>query len=590
MNLPSPLFVLFPTPQNLHHLHQFFRRGDVFDDLGGERADADVAEVRERGSVGKFDDGFHHERDVAFGVLGKVVKRAHAGNVFRPARERFVDGNKRLAQRVVARHVFVNFSVRSLVGDAYEQIAALPFVGGRKRIELVDDQILITAVAERICLFHAVAPADHALTPGNDAKFEFFQAFAKRMLVVHLREENVRADLGIVSLAAAHRVHGLRGNAGGLEKFRRKGVRSGNVRREAVAFVEPVGLPEFADDVFTALHRIEHEIAHVANRGNELLSGVPVNFDHFFAVKLKRRSRVELREVEIGFGENAVFNGGRVPAHFGGGEFFEKFAPKLRRHAANVLNRALGAVHARVHFFFKNFLRSEEIRVGDLPLPYFVAIRGRDSASRGAARQVLQDVHAVILKREVEHAVRNVAEHRALVDAQARINRNVHLFERARFPVEFARVGNDTGTDGEHGNILFDHARGKQIELEPADGVPGIGAAVHFHNDGNDPALAGFGLKLADDFGNEASLAFVSGADSGVCNELAAKRNECHGLYRKFEMCCKKLTQKRVRLKIKDAPSADKKGFTSLFIGFLKSSCSTADIQSSGSTRNRLRP
>ena len=83
--------------------------------------------------------------------------------------------------------------------------------------------------------------------------------------------------------------------------------------------------------------------------------------------------------------------------------------------------------------------------------------------------------------------------------------------------MEFARIGNDTGTDGKHGNILFDHACGKQIELEPADGVPGIGAAVHFHNDGNDPALAGFGLKLANNFGNEASLAFVSGADSGVC-------------------------------------------------------------------------
>ena len=81
----------------LPQLNQLFRGRDVFDDLGGERTDADVAEVRERGSVGEFDDGLHHERDVALGVGGKVVERAHAGDVFRPARERFVHRNEGLA-------------------------------------------------------------------------------------------------------------------------------------------------------------------------------------------------------------------------------------------------------------------------------------------------------------------------------------------------------------------------------------------------------------------------------------------------------------------------------------------------------------
>ena len=497
--------------------------------MGGERTDADVAEVRERGSVGEFDDGLHHERDVALGVGGKVVERAHAGDVFRPARERFVHGNEGLAQRIVARHVFVDFSVRALVGDTHEQVAALPFVGGRKRVELVDDQILVTAIAERVCLFHAVAPADHALATGDNAEFKLLQALAKRVFVVHFREEDVRADLGIVGLAAAHRVDGLGGNAGGLEKFRRKGVRSGNVRREAVSLVEPVSLAEFADDVFAALHGVEHEVAHVANGGNKFLPGVPVNFDDLFAVKLEGRSRVKLRKVEIGFGEDAVVDGGGVSADFGSREFFEKFAPKLRCDAANVLDGALGAVHTGVHFFFKDFLRAEEIGVGNLPLTDFVAVGGRNAASRGTARKVFENVHAVIFKREVEHAVRDVAEHGALVDAQARVNRDVHLFERTRFPVEFARVGNHAGPDGEYGHILFDNACGKQVELEPADGMAGICAAVDFHDDGNDAALAGFGLKLADDLGDEASLAFVSGADSGVCDELAAKRCECHG-------------------------------------------------------------
>ena len=497
--------------------------------MGGERTDADVAEIRERGSVGEFDDGFHHERDVALGIGGKIVKRAHAGDVFRPARKRFVHGNEGLAQRIVARHVFVDFSVRALVGDTHEQVAALPFVGGRKRVELVDDQILVAAIAERICLFHAVAPADHALATGDNAEFKLLQALAERVFVVHFREEDVRADLGIVGLAAPHRVHGLCGNAGRLEKFRCKGVRSGNVRREAVALVEPVGLAEFADDVFAALHGVEHEVAHVANGGNKFLPGVPVNFDDLFAVKLEGRSRVKLCEVEIGFGEDAVVDGGGVSADFGGGELFEEFAPEFRCDSANVLDSALGAIHAGVHFFFKNFFRSEEIRVGDLPLPDFVAVRGRDAAPRGAAREVLEDVHAVVFKREVKHAVGNIAEHGALVDAQARVNRDVHLFERARFPVEFARVGNHAGPDGEYGHILFDNTRGKQVELEPADGMAGICAAVDFHDDGNDAALAGFGLKLADDFGDKASLAFVSGANSGVCDELAAKRCECHG-------------------------------------------------------------
>lgn len=497
--------------------------------MGGERADADVAQVREFGSVGEFDDGLHHEGDVALGVRGKIGERAHAGNVLRPARERLIHGNERLPQRVVARHVAVDFSVRPLVGDAHEQVAALPLVRRRKRVELVDHQILIAAVAERVRLFDAVAPADHALAPGDDAELELFQALAQRVFVVHPREKNVRADLRVVSLAAAHRVHELRGNARRLEKFRRERVRGGDVRREPVALVEPVSLPELAEDVFTALHRAEHELAHVADRGNELLPRRPIDIDDLFAIELERRSRVELREVEIRLGEDAVLDRGRVPADFRRREFFEKFAPQLGRHAADVLDRALGAVHARVQLFREILLRPEKIRVGDLPLPHLVAVRGRDPAPRRAARQVLEHVHAVILEREVEHAVRNVAEHRALVDPQPRVNRNAHFFERARLPVKFARVGDHAGADRERRHVFFDHARGKQVQLEPADRVPGIRPAVHLHHDGHDAALARLGLKFANHFGDEASLAFVSRADSRVCDESAAKFCECHG-------------------------------------------------------------
>lgn len=497
--------------------------------MGRERADADVAQVRELGSVGEFDDGLHHEGDVALGVRGKIGERAHAGNVLRPARERLIHGNERLPQRVVARHVAVNLPVRSLVGDAHEQVAAPPLVRGRERVELVDHQILIAAVAERVRLFDAVAPADHALAPGDDAELELLQAAAQRVFVVHPREEDVRADLRVVGLAAAHRVDELGGDSRGLEKFRRERVRGGDVRREAVAFVEPVGLAELADDVFAALHRVEHEIAHVADRGNELPSRRPIDFDDLFAVEAERRSRVELREVKIRLGEDAVLDRGRVPADFRRREFFEKFAPQLRRDAADVLDRALGAIEPRIQLFREILLRSEKIRIGDLPLPHLVAIRRRDAAPRRAARQVLEHVHAVILEREVEHAVRNVAEHRALVDAQTRVNRNAHLLERLRFPVKLARVGDDAGADREHRHVFLNHARGKQIQLQPADRVPGVRAAVHLHHDGDDALPARFRLQFADDFGNEASLAFVPGADSRVCDESAAKFCECHG-------------------------------------------------------------
>jgi hypothetical protein len=53
---------------------------------------------------------------------------------------------------------------------------------------------------------------------------------------------------GVIGLAAAHRVDRLDRDAGGLEELRRVGVGGRDVRGEARALVEPVGLAELADD------------------------------------------------------------------------------------------------------------------------------------------------------------------------------------------------------------------------------------------------------------------------------------------------------------------------------------------------------
>ena len=73
------------------------------------------------------------------------------------------------------------------------------------------------------------------------------------MIVVDLGDKDVGADFGIVGLAATDVVDGLCGNAGALEEFGRKGVRGGHIGSKAMALIQPVGLPKFADDVVTLI-------------------------------------------------------------------------------------------------------------------------------------------------------------------------------------------------------------------------------------------------------------------------------------------------------------------------------------------------
>ncbi len=131
-------------------------------------------------------------------------------------------------------------------------------------VELVEHEVLVAAVAQGVAFFDGVIPADHALTASGCTKLDHAQLFAERVVEVDFGNEYVRADLGVVGLAATDVVNRLRGNASGLEELGRKGVRGGDVGREAVALVEPVSLAELADDVVAVVLRAEDEFAHVA--------------------------------------------------------------------------------------------------------------------------------------------------------------------------------------------------------------------------------------------------------------------------------------------------------------------------------------
>ena len=67
----------------------------------------------------------------------------------------------------------------------------------------------------------------------------------------------------------------------------------------------------------------------------------------------------------------------------------------------------------------------EEIRTGvkigvrDLPLAGFIAVRGSDAAAGGTAGLLLQNIYPVIFPSEIKQAMREVRDHRALIDEKA---------------------------------------------------------------------------------------------------------------------------------------------------------------------------
>ena len=85
------------------------------------------------------------------------------------------------------------------------------------------------------------------------------------MCILHLRQEDVRTDLRVVGLTASDRVNRLDGDPGGLEELGRVGMGSRDVRGEAGALVEPVGLAEFTNDTAVGSEVAENAVAHVAD-------------------------------------------------------------------------------------------------------------------------------------------------------------------------------------------------------------------------------------------------------------------------------------------------------------------------------------
>ena len=222
--------------------------------MGRFGADAEVAEVGEVGIggpgtslVGNVQSAAQHGGDVASGVGGQVGEMTNAGDVFGPTGVGGVDGFQGFAHGLVAGHVSVAPAAGVGIGGADEEIALpVPMVG--EGIGFVNHQVLETTVAQRVAFFHGVEPADHALAAGGGTEFEFFEQRRERVGFIHLRDEGVGAHLGIVGFGDAEGVHALHGDTGAFEKLGGVGVGGGDVGREAVTFIEPVGLAEFAED------------------------------------------------------------------------------------------------------------------------------------------------------------------------------------------------------------------------------------------------------------------------------------------------------------------------------------------------------
>ena len=114
-------------------------------------------------------------------------------------------------------------------------------------------------------------------------------------------------------------------------------------------------------------------------------------------------------------GENARIEGGLVCAQFCGGKFFQEGRPSGFADAADMADGAFGPVHTCVKFYSKIFLLAEEISEINLPLTDFVGVGRGDATPSAAARELAEDVDAVILPSEVKHTVCQVAHESTLV-------------------------------------------------------------------------------------------------------------------------------------------------------------------------------
>ena len=155
----------------------------------------------------------------------------------------------------------------------------------------------------------------------------------------------------------------------------------------------------------------------------------------------------------------------------------------------------------------------------------FVAKGGRDAASGGAAFLFAEAVAAVVLPREVEEAVGEVAHHGALIDKEPGKGFVTGGVDVGAFPEELAGVGGDTAADRELVDLGAHDASGDEVEFESSYRMAAIGASIYFGNGGYLFACVG---EFLNHFWDEATFAFVTKADAGIEDELTAKGRERH--------------------------------------------------------------
>ncbi len=76
---------------------------------------------------------------------------------------------------------------------------------------------------------------------------------------------------------------------------------------------------------------------------------------------------------------------------------------------------------------------------------------------------------------------------------------------------------------------MFGDPAGQEIEFQSRYRVAGVGATIDLKHRTYGVAAAGECLQFTDDFGNKATLAFVSHADADVGDKVTFERSESHG-------------------------------------------------------------
>ena len=408
-------------------------------------------------------------------------------------------------------------AVGVLVRRADPQVAP-PVARPRERIELVDHQVLIAAVAQGVALLDGVVPADHPLAAGARPELELPQLRAQRLGLVHLREKRMGAHLGVVGLRHPKGVDRLNGNVRALEELRGECV--GGRPGESVALVEPVGLAELSYDAVAPADLPEHQLAHLADVLAQRRAGLPVHLGQAVEIELEGSGSPKLREVELIRAEDAVGDRLGVRAFLGFGQPVEEAAPGGVAHPVDVLDHPARPVRPLRELAREEIGPREEIGEMHLPVAGLLAVGRRDSPPRGSPGLLGEDGDPVVLLGEIEEPVGEVGDHRALVDQEALEDGVALPLQRGRLPQEFPRVGDDAAADRKVRDLSLDHPGGKQVQLDPRRRVAGIGAAVDLHDDRHGP---GGVAKLLDNLGHQSTLSLVSEGNSDIGNELAGE-------------------------------------------------------------------